>query len=102
MTVGGRQKRPRSQEIVVKDDVVATPNNPPPVIHISQPPRIVVEDENYERKKCGGNVFHGDIFKIIDPPTANGEADEEKKEPITALSFTPTLYIPEYFGLVSH
>ena len=32
------------------------------------------------------------------------EEEEEKKDlmtPITALSFTPTLHIPEYFGLVS-
>ena len=42
---------------------------------------------------------------LVDPPTINVEPGEEKKEPltpITALSFSPTLYIPEYFGLVSY
>ena len=45
MTVG-KQKRPRSQEIVVKDDVTPTPSNPPPVINIPPPlPSIIIEDE---------------------------------------------------------
>ena len=43
---------------------------------------------------------------LVDPPqpTINIEPEEEKKKPltpVTALSFSPTLYIPEYFGLVS-